>query len=146
MATITTLQGGSYVVMEPAALAQFIRSPDGPLVRHMITLGERVKQEAIRQAPVKTGNLRAHIVKRVVVADDGQPAVLVGVENVDYAIWVHEGSQPHDIVPRNAPALVFYWDRVGAVVSFPPFGGGVVHHPGNAPNRFLIRALAAART
>lgn len=144
MPIITSLTGETHVVFRPAALAELLRGPTGPVMRDMIIRGERVKQAAIAEAPVRTGNLRAHIVKRV-TEHEGEPAVLVGVENVPYAIWVHEGSQPHDIVPRNAPALVFFWEKIGQVVSFPPWGGGVVHHPGNAPNRFLVRALEAAR-
>lgn len=157
MPTIQTFSGRSFVVVDPVRVAAFVRSPIGPVFREMIIRGERVKIEAVRIAPVgqpndnpqssssadhEPGNLRNHIVKRV-----GQDArgilVLVGVENVPYAIYVHEGAKPHDIYPRNATRLVFFSQRAGQVIFMPP--GVPVHHPGNAPNRFLIRALRAAK-
>lgn len=153
-ASITTFGGRSYAVVDPARVAAFVRSPVGPIFRHMIIRGEKVKLEAIRLAPVgkpnpnpfqtpdhEPGNLRNHIVKRV-AQDKRGIVVLVGVENVPYAIWVHEGSQPHAIYPRNATRLVFFSQRAGQVIFMPV--GMPVHHPGNAPNRFLIRALRAA--
>lgn len=111
-----------------------LRSPAGPVSRHLLIRGERIKQAAIRLAPKVTGNLAAHIVKRM-TRKGAEPQVLVGVENVPYAIFVHEGTQPHEIVARNASVLSFYWPKVGAMVAFPR-----VMHPGNAPNRFLLRA------
>lgn len=111
-----------------------LRGPSGPVTRELIIVGEKVKQAAIRLAPKRTGNLAAHIVKRV-TRKGAEPQVLVGVENVPYAIWVHEGANPHEIVARNARALVFFWPKAGKLVAFPR-----VNHPGNPPNRFLIRA------
>lgn len=156
MATDPLIGGGSFYVINPVALAELLRGPTGPVVRDMILRGERVKQEAIRIAPIGTssgpdklglegrhapGNLQRHIVKRV--AEDGKGImVIVGVENVPYAIWVHEGSPPHDIYPVRATRLVFFSERAGKVIYMPP--GKPVHHPGNKPNRFLIRALRAA--
>lgn len=151
MTAVNTFAGESFFVANPAAVAELMRSPAGPVVRHMIVRGEKVKVEAIRIAPVGSsysaigpmpvGNLRNHIVKRV--AQDGSGVViLVGVENVPYAIWVHEGANPHPIYPRNAARLVFFSARAGRVIFMPP--GMPVMHPGNAPNRFLIRALRAA--
>lgn len=139
-ATIRTFTGQSHLVLNGPALAEVLRGPQGPVMRHMIVLGERVKNEAIRIAPRVTSNLAHHIVKRV-TEKDGRPTVLVGVENVPYAIWVHEGANPHEIRARNAPRLVFFWEKVGSLVAFP-----VVQHPGNKPNRFLERALRTVQT
>lgn len=144
-----TLTGETFVILDPIAIRNLMHSPGGPVMRNMIVRGERVKQAAIKFAPVRTGNLRDHIVKRIVATPEG-PGVLVGVENVPYAIWVHEGAKPHIIVPRNAKMLA--WpasDRTGSF-DMQNFGPGsmifarLVHHPGNKPNRFLIRALRAA--
>lgn len=142
--TTTTLTGDVHFLLYGPALTELLRGPSGPVVRELVVLGEKVKQEAIRIAPRRTGNLAHHIVKRL-TAKGAEPQMLVGVENVKYAVWVHEGAQPHEIRPVNAPALVFFWEKVGGIVAFPPFGGGVVHHPGNKPNRFLIRALTNVR-
>lgn len=125
------------VVLNPVEIQAMIDSPTGPIVRDLFVRGERVKIRAIQEAPSKTGNLRRHIVKRFVLTPAG-PRMLVGAEHVPYAIWVHEGSKPHTIVPRNAPFLVFV-GRDGNLVFTK-----LVHHPGNKPNRFLIRALPAA--
>lgn len=139
--TVTTLEGKTFVLLNPVALADILRGPTGPVMRHIIVVGEAVKTEAIRLAPVRTGNLRDHIVKRVVQFPQG-PGVVVGIENVQYAIWVHEGSVEHDIYPRNASVLA--WPGT------PRSGNGNmifakhVHHPGNKPNRFLVRALRVA--
>lgn len=139
--TTTDIRGHVRVLLDPAAIAEVTRGPNGPGFRQAVILGEKVKLRAIALAPRRTGNLARHIVKRI-AAGKGGPVVLVGVENVKYAIFVHEGARPHLIRPVRAPALVFYWPKAGRVVSFPPWGKGVVHHPGNKPNRFLLKALA----
>jgi hypothetical protein len=54
----------------------------------------------------------------------------------DHAIYVHEGTRPHMIVPTRAPALVFFWARKGHVVRLPQ-----VSHPGTDPDPFLWRAV-----
>lgn len=139
--TTTDLQGNTRVLLDPAAIAAITRGPGGPGFRETLIIAEKVKVAAIALAPKKTGNLANHIVKRIVAG----PTALVGVENVPYAIFVHEGARPHLIRPVKAAALVFYWPKAGKVVSFPPYGKGVVHHPGNKPNRFLVKALATVK-
>lgn len=135
-----TLTGDVYVVINAAELAAFIRDGHGPVIRYLIVQGEKVKIAAITQAPKETGNLANHIVKRVVVID-GLPEVIVGVDGstVPYAYWVHEGAPPHVIYPRRAERLVFFSQKAGKVIYMPV--GAPVHHPGNRPNRFLVRAL-----
>ena len=133
--SVTTITGKVFVILNPVAIAELMRSPTGPVVRHMIVVGEKVKLEAIRIAPKRTGNLSKHIVKRIGKADNGEPNVLVGVWNVPYAIWVHEGAKPHDIYPVNARVLA--WQGSDGQMVF----AAHVHHPGNKPNRFLVRAL-----
>ena len=56
-----------------------------------------------------------------------------------YALWVHEGTQPHTIRPVRARRLKFFWARKGRTVSL-----RVVHHPGSMANPFLLRALERA--
>jgi hypothetical protein len=126
------------VVLNPAAIYQEINGPGGPGVRALFERGEKVKKLAIQFAPRVTGNLANHIVKRL-VERRGKPVMLVGVENVPYAIYVHEGAQPHQIRPKKAPFLVF--EVADGTVVFTT----LVNHPGNAPNRFLIRAANASR-
>lgn len=42
-------------------------------------------------------------------------------------------SRPHKIFAKNAPALVFFWEREGRV-----FRGPMVNHPGSSPPGKLI--------
>jgi hypothetical protein len=137
-----TISGETYVVMNPAALAELLRGPSGPVVKYVFRQGEKVKIEAITIAPKRTGNLAAHIVKRIVNIG-GEPVCVVGIDGkvVPYAYWVHEGSAPHWIFPREADRLVFFSQKAGRVIFMPP--GEPVFHPGTKPNRFLVRALHA---
>lgn len=135
------------VVMYGAALAELLRSPGGPVYRMQIENGELVKLEAQRLCPVgqpspggtsarAPGTLRDSIVKRI--RQDAQgPVVEVGSSD-PVALWVHEGTQPHEI--RGNPLLVFFWGKAGRVVALPR-----VNHPGTRPNRFLIQALEILR-
>jgi hypothetical protein len=135
------------VVMNPAALAELLRGPNGPVYRMQLENGELVKREAQRLCPVAKpepgarrarapGTLRDSIVKRIRQGPEG-PIVEVGSED-PVALWVHEGTQPHLI--EGNPLLVFFWAKAGRVVAFPR-----VNHPGNAPNRFLVQALEVLR-
>lgn len=131
----TTIFGESYVLIDPVKLAGFIRANDGPVVRRMIEDGEKVKVEARRLVGKRTHNLESRILKRV--GDiGGNPAVFVGVENVPYALFHHEGTRPHIIRARRANYLRFVSSRTGKVVYTKQ-----VNHPGTKPNRFLVNAL-----
>jgi hypothetical protein len=52
--------------------------------------------------------------------------------DVDYTLFVDQGTKPHVIKAKNAPYLVFFWPKVGRVVHFKS-----VHHPGNKAYGFL---------
>lgn len=138
MATSTTITGDVRVILSPSAVDELLRGKSGPVVRDLFVRGERVKLRAISLAPRKTGNLRNHIVKRLVQGPSG-PEMQVGVEGVPYALYVHEGARPHRIVARNAPLLVFFWPKAGRVMYLKS-----VNHPGNRPHRFLVQSLSAA--
>jgi hypothetical protein len=55
--------------------------------------------------------------------------------NVNYAIYVHEGTRPHLILPRIKEAL--YWEGARYPVK-------KVNHPGTQANRFLERMVKLA--
>jgi hypothetical protein len=59
--------------------------------------------------------------------------------DIDYTLFVDQGTKPHVITAKNAPYLVFYWPKVGRVVHFK-----TVHHPGNKAYKFLERGLERA--
>ena len=140
----------SYTKLDPTKLADFLRGPDGPVYRKMIQDGDRVKERAKelvgvsppdpvpRKKPRKPGNLRDHIVKRVVMKG-ANLTVVVGAD-VPYALWHHEGTVAHEIVAKPGKPLVFYWPKVGEIVRFMR-----VNHPGTKPNRFLVEALKVLR-
>lgn len=83
-------------------------------------------------APIPGGTLRRSL--RFSVGDLG--AVLFGVE---YGNLVVSGTNPHEIRPRNAPALAFWWERIGQSVV-----RARVNHPGTAPNDFRTKAIDLA--
>lgn len=85
-------------------------------------------------APVDTGRLRASIGPATYSRTwtlRPQATIAVGV---DYAGYVHDGTRPHTIRPRQAQALRFV---VGGRVVY----ARVVHHPGTRARPFLDRAL-----
>lgn len=140
------------LVIDPVKLAELMRSPQGPVIRRLIEDAEVVKQGAQRRVGVyrppdayaaanrkrRPGTLRDSIVKRV--TSDGQ-GTYVEVGTADpVGLWHHEGTQPHEISPRTAPRLVFFWPKVGHVVSL-----ARVNHPGTRPNRFLTDSLQDLR-
>ena len=143
---------GTRVVMNPQALQALLESPNGPIVRDLIRRGNRVKQRAQELVGVaqldpysaarrgrRPGTLRDSIVMRITRGGKWGTTAIVGT-NDRIALWHHEGTVPHVIVPRRARFLVFYWPRVGRVVY-----AKRVRHPGTQPNRFLVNALPAAR-
>lgn len=113
---------------------------DGEIVRQAARglVGVSSPDPVPRAKPRRPGQLRDSIVKRLTSAD-GLPAVIVG-SNLPYALYHHEGTQPHPITPMKAPFLVFWSGKAGKVVY-----AKAVAHPGTNPNRFLVNALAAIR-
>jgi hypothetical protein len=87
-------------------------------------------------APIRTGHLRSQI-REDQHFFSGLLTMYGGVtSHADYSAPVHEGARPHPIVPVRARALAFFWERIGEHVVF-----ARVNHPGNKPNRFLVRAV-----
>lgn len=90
----------------------------------------KVAEEAALLAPRKTGELAASIRARRV-------GLFWTVEAIaPYALFVEEGTRPHDITPKG-----------GGVLRFPTRGGMVVYtkavrHPGTKGRHFLEEALA----
>lgn len=90
-------------------------------------LANRVAERARQEAP-------GSIAQAILVEKRASEYDIVAAR--PYAIFVHEGTAPHLIVPVNAKVLRF------------EAGGGVVfaarvQHPGTAANPFLTRALEA---
>jgi hypothetical protein len=142
---------GTYVVINPTALQHLLQGQDGPVVRDLLRRANRVKDRAQKLVGVydpppagpvrlrRPGTLRDSIVVRLARGGTWGVTAIVG-SNDPIALWHHEGTVAHLIVPRRRKWLAFYWKRVGAVVF-----AKRVNHPGTRPNRYLTDALSAAR-
>lgn len=114
----------------------------GPiLARGMAAIGEGVVQsaesfvgKAMAETPVDTGTLRGsiHVEDVNVGGSEATAKVSTGGEASEYAVFVHEGTGPHEI--RGHPVLAFD----GIVVT-------KVNHPGTRAFKYLERPLIAHR-
>ena len=84
-------------------------------------------------APWRTGRLAGAIVKEV---GSGE-AVVEAL--APYAVFVVQGTRPHEIRPVNASVLAF---EAGGRMIFTP----LVRHPGSKPNPFMERAADDTRS
>jgi len=137
--TIDELGGtfGARTVIDPTKLAEWLRSPSGPVVRELLVAGDLVKAKAKTLVGIDTGKLRDSIVKRMTQTPKG-PETLVG-SPAEYALWHHEGTDPHVIrAKKPGGVLTFMWK--GKRVFF-----ASVRHPGTKPNHFLTDALDVLR-
>lgn len=117
--------------LDRADLRRVIRDASA---RELRTAGRQVVNRAKVLAPVDTGRMRASIEGQLNRTWTLRPRFTVG-SNVEYAPYVHDGTRPHVIRPRNAQALRF---QVGGRVVY----ARVVNHPGTRARPFLDRALA----
>lgn len=126
----------SRYVNHPLAFNRAFRSWSGPVGRHLAGTTELVAVDARFTAPKRTGELAAS--HEVDLAHHGPKRDLEGrvVAVPEHAIFIIKGTDPHVIRARNAPRLVFFWKKVGRVVSFKS-----VNHPGTRPNNYLARSL-----
>lgn len=135
--------GDVRIVWDGARLAEILRSPAGPVGRHLIERGEIVRQAAKAKANKDTGCLQDSIVKRIEEGPEGIKVRIVAdttpcsPSRTSYALFVHESTEPHEIVAKNAQALSFDWH--GQRVFF-----ASVRHPGYRGNPFLRDALPLA--
>lgn len=119
------------VRLDRADLRRAIR---GASMTELRRVAPRVVNRAKVLAPVDTGRLRAAIgPPKYTRTWTLRPKATIEV-NVEYAGYVHDGTRPHIIRPRNARALRFV---IGGRVVF----AKVVHHPGTRARPFLDRAL-----
>lgn len=131
------------LVIDGAEMARILRSPAGPVGRHLAERATVVQAAARRQAPRRTGCLQDSIVKRFEAAGDELAVRIVSdtapcsPEHKSYSLYVHEGTAAHDIYPVNAGALHFVIGGVDVFASH-------VHHPGTQANRFLTDNLHLA--
>jgi hypothetical protein len=132
------------LVLDGAAMQDLLRSPAGPVGRHMIERGELVKQGARANAPRKSSCLQETIVKRV--EENPETGFLIRIvsdtspcspDRRSYSLDVHEGTRPHIILPKQAKVLAF---EMGGELIF----ATAVRHPGTRAQPFLRDALPLA--
>lgn len=136
------------VTWDNSALARLERSPQGMVIRDLVRRGQLVQEAAQQQVrlghigggPGGRPNLRYTIVKRLVRDGSNElPTMLIGSDS-PIALLHHEGSRPHEIVPRRKKVLVFYADSGRGPLVFTRR----VRHPGFRGNRFLTENLPLA--
>jgi len=124
------------VVMDEVAVDYF-RGWAGPLGQSVNRLAKETAWRSRQLGNKRTGKMVGNIEikkghwKRGIQFEVGS--------DVPYALYVNEGTKPHEIKAKNAPFLVFFWPKVGRVVHFKR-----VWHPGTRPYKFLNRAQESA--
>jgi len=78
------------VVLGPTAMKQLLQSESGLVAQDLIRRARAVENKAKRLCPVDEGRLRASISREIAV-ENGELVARVGT-NVDYALFVHEGT------------------------------------------------------
>lgn len=116
-------------VLDRAKFEWYLNNPNGPVGLFLYRRSQFLIAAARRQVGVRTGALRSsiHVMKRA-RGVRGQ-YVEVG-SKLPYARLHHEGTQPHQITPRNNKVLRF--SGRGGVVYTPK-----VEHPGTKANKYL---------
>jgi hypothetical protein len=106
----------------------------GPVGVYVERLANKTSDKAKTDAPVRTGTLRDSIRPE-------KSAALTGIAmdvtaNVEYALPVHEGGEPHTITPKNGEFLVFPNKRGPGMIY-----ARKVENLGSKANPFLWNAL-----
>lgn len=117
--------------LDTAATRMLVGS-DGILVQHVARALRAIANRAKILAPVDYGVLRnSHYTEPPKVS--GHKVLGYVGNSAYYASYVHDGTQPHVIRPRNARVLAWGGDP-------PTVFARVVHHPGTAPRPWLANA------
>lgn len=113
--------------------AELTSQVGGIAYRRMARFSRRTATQARQDVPVRTGNLGRQIGEGPISMIGPKTAHGSVHDNADYALYVHEGTRPHVIRPKNAQALRF---NVGGREVF----AKRVDHPGTKARPFLRNA------
>ena len=91
-------------------------------------LADVAYSSAFYEAPWRTGHLAQSLIKQV------EQFTATVSPMASYAVFIEEGTRPHEIRPVRARALCFESASGGLVFS------QLVHHPGTKANPFMRRA------
>lgn len=114
--------------------AQLNRTIRGASRAELETTSRQVMNRAKVLTPVDTGRLRASIQIESRRTLTLRSVYTIGT-NVSYAGYVHDGTRPHRINPRNANGVLRF--RMGGRIVYARY----VNHPGTQARPFLDRAL-----
>lgn len=131
-----------HLVIDESRFRYTFNSHEGPVGRDLARRCRKLQTLAITQAGFDTGVLASSIDVVNIRDSDGDIGALVGANpamgsEIGYALWHHEGTQPHHIYPRNAKALRFPDRRRGGTIVY----RSSVFHPGTKPNKYLTQFL-----
>jgi HK97 gp10 family phage protein len=122
-------------------LAAAISGPRGLATAYVRRITRQIENRARLYAPVNTGNLRGSITSAVttrgltVSGTVGSP--------LEYAVYVHEGTRPHEIRART-PGGTLTWKAgpgSGENRPGPRMYARRTFHPGTRPQPFLRKAM-----
>lgn len=136
------------------ALRALLTGPNGPVWRDIQLRSNRVKNAARRLCPVDEGRLRASIDVEMRMSRVG-PVGRIGT-NVEYAIWVHEGTGIYAgrglIRPKKAGGVLAWPIKNSSGRGRRRYKGGKTagfafakYTKGMRGNPFLLKALPYAR-
>jgi hypothetical protein len=114
------------------------------------TIRPVVMDELSRQAPRGQGTNAGLLAKSFKWERRTRPTgVIIRITNkAPYYGYVVKGTKPHEIHPKGAYPLRFFWEQAGGVVSSWGWHGeryGYVEHPGTQPNPFVRKAWRRVR-
>lgn len=118
--------------LDHEAIQSIYHNTKGMVGRAFTRKGQTLRLLAMMQAGVKTGATRNTMFYRLSASGTG--LIMTVGSNGAAALWHHEGTGPHIILPRNVRTLRF---KVNGKIVY----AKVVHHPGTRPNRYLTDNL-----
>lgn len=122
------------LVFKPGAVQRFATTQARKDVRKTSVEINRLARQYAPGGPYSTGTLKRDI-KWSIQTAGWYVRSRVGTE-LPYAIYVHEGTDPHLIFGRNGKELRFFWRKRGVV-----FRGTFVRHPGQKAQPFLVNPM-----
>jgi hypothetical protein len=117
-------------------LDRVLNNPKGELGVELYKRAKRMARHAKNQAPIGSGPTAGRLKRSIKVYrheryTKGQ-TIRIGT-SVSYAPYVHEGTRPHLILPKNPAGALKFVPKGGTMVIVTKR----VKHPGSRPNRFL---------
>lgn len=127
----------SVTKLNPSALNNVLRGPQGDVARMLRGLGTRVVHtaESIADAELDVQTSQYHNGFRFDLMHGGRGVFLRVANNSKVAAFVEFGTRPHIIVPRKAMVLSWAGDAGQQVFA------RMVRHPGTRAYRVLERAV-----